>query len=347
MDKPIDEPSTVDRKSEHVRLALEEQVAGEGITTGFEMYRFRHSALPELDFNEIRLDTTFLGRTVRTPLLISSMTGGSRETGRINERLAIAAEHCGWAMGVGSIRAAVERKELAYTFDVRKFAPTIPVIANLGLVQFNYGFGIEDARAAIEIAGADALVLHLNGIQEIFQPEGNTDFSGLLSRLEQLCSQLTVPVGVKEVGWGIDGETAQKLLSAGASFIDVAGAGGTSWSQVEKFRNNDEIRRQAAEAFADWGIPTAECIKEVRAVVPHSTVIGSGGLRTGVDAAKALVLGANLAGYGRAVLGAAVDSVEKLEAVLERVKLELRIAMFGIGAADIDALRTTNRLLRL
>ncbi|GIO35290.1 isopentenyl-diphosphate delta-isomerase [Paenibacillus antibioticophila] len=338
---------TSGRKTEHIRLCLEEQVSGAGITTGFEKYRFRHNALPELDFDEISLQTDFLGAGLRTPLLISSMTGGSELAWRINERLAEAAERRGWTMGVGSVRAAVEKEELARTFQVRRHAPSIPIIANLGAVQLNYGYGVDECKRAVAIAGADMLVLHLNSLQEVFQPEGDTRFGGLLPGIGKLCRELDVPVGVKEVGWGIDGQTARRLRESGVAFIDVAGAGGTSWSQVEKFRSADPVRRAAADAFAGWGIPTAECIREVRAAVPDAAVIGSGGLNTGVDAAKALALGADLAGFGRALLGPAVQSEEQLDALLERVELELRTAMFGIGAGNVSALRDTPRLVRI
>ncbi|MEO2207576.1 type 2 isopentenyl-diphosphate Delta-isomerase [Paenibacillus pabuli] len=341
----LPEVATGERKLEHVRLCLEENVAGEGITSGMERYVFRHNPLPELNFDEVSLNTVFFGKEVRTPLLISSMTGGSQTTGAINERLARVANARGWALGVGSIRAAVEQPELATTFDVRRWAPDIPVIANLGAVQLNYGFHTADFQRAVEIAGADVLVLHLNGLQEIFQPEGNTDFSGLLNRIEDLCRTLDVPVGVKEVGWGIDGITAQRLYEAGAAFIDVAGAGGTSWVQVEKYRNNNPVRRAAAEAFADWGIPTAECIREVRALNPEGVLIGSGGLHHGVDAAKALALGADLAGFGRSLLESAVASDEALDQRLEQVEFELRTVMFGIGAGRIEDLQQTPRLI--
>ncbi|WP_150270630.1 type 2 isopentenyl-diphosphate Delta-isomerase [Paenibacillus tepidiphilus] len=338
--------ATGERKIEHVRLCLNEEVGGSGVTAGFEHYRFRHNALPELDFGAISLEAEFLGRKLRTPLLISSMTGGSKATGAINERLAEAAGRRGWALGVGSVRAAVERPELAGTFRVRERAGSVPVIANIGAVQLSYGFGVDECRRAVEIAGADWLVLHLNGLQEIFQPEGNTGFKDLLERIGQLCRVLEVPVGVKEVGWGIDGETALRLYNAGAAFIDVAGAGGTSWSQVEKFRNHDPVKRAAAEAFADWGIPTSECIAEVRAAAPHGALIGSGGLHSGVDAAKALALGADLAGFGRNLLGPAVQSEEALDRALAQAEFELRTAMFGIGAGDLAALRATHRLVR-
>lgn len=337
---------TGERKIEHVRLCLNEEVGGSGITTGFEHYRFRHNALPELNFDDISLQTVFLNRQLRTPFLISSMTGGSAATGAINARLAEAAEHRGWALGVGSVRAAVERSELAATFHVRDKAPSIPIIANIGAVQLSYGFGIEECRRAVDIAGADFLVLHLNGLQEVFQPEGNTGFAALLPQIEKVCRMLEVPVGIKEVGWGIDGDTAARLYRAGVSFVDVAGAGGTSWSQVEKFRNTDPIRRAAAEAFADWGIPTADCIIEVRAASPKGALIGSGGLKNGVDAAKALALGADLAGFGRGLLGPAVESEEALDRALAQVELELRTAMFGIGVQDLKALSGTPRLIR-
>lgn len=334
---------TGERKMEHVRLCLQENVAGEGISSGLEQFVFKHNPLPEVDFNDIQLASYFLGHQLQAPLLISSMTGGSAGTAQINQRLAAAAEARGWALGLGSIRAAVEKEELAYTFQVRKQAPSIPVIANLGAVQLNYGFGVEQCQRAVDLAEADMLVLHLNGLQEVFQPEGNTNFSGLLSRIEEVCSRLTVPVGVKEVGWGIDGITAAQLFSAGVSFIDVAGAGGTSWSQVEKFRNTDPIRRAAAEAFADWGNPTASCIREVQKL-EQGAVIGSGGLQNGVDAAKAIALGADLAGFGRSLLGAAVESEELVIERLAQVELELRTVMFGIGVREIEQLKGTSRL---
>ncbi|CAM4243142.1 type 2 isopentenyl-diphosphate Delta-isomerase [Saccharibacillus endophyticus] len=342
----ISGPSTGDRKSEHVRLCLEEEVAGVGVTTGFERYVFRHNALPELNFDAIDLSAEFVGRALQAPLLISSMTGGSAGTGRINERLAEAAQLRGWAMGLGSVRAAVEREDLAETFKVRHKAPDIPVIANLGAVQLNYGFGTDECRRAVEIAEADALVLHLNSLQEVFQPEGNTNFADLLPKIKRLCLELGVPVGIKEVGWGIDGETALRLAEAGIAFIDAAGAGGTSWSQVEKFRSSDRMRRTAAEAFASWGTGTADCITEIRAALPDLPLIGSGGLKNGVDAAKAIALGADLAGVGRALLGPAVDSAERAASAMEQAEFELRTVMFGIGAGSVAELKATKRLIR-
>lgn len=331
------------RKADHLRICLEEPVTGVGITPGFERYRLRHAAFPELALAEVRSATSFLGFRLRAPLLISSMTGGTAEAGDINLRLAEAAEARGWAMGLGSMRAALERDALAATFRVRHVAPNVPLIANLGVVQLNCGLGPDDCRRVVELAEANALVLHANALQEVFQPGGDTDFRGLYQRVEEVCRKLHVPVGIKEVGWGIDGETARRLAEAGVAFLDTAGAGGTSWSQVEKYRQRDPLLRAAAEAFANWGMPTAECIRDIRAALPNIPLIASGGLNTGVDAALAIALGADVAGFGRSLLRDAATG-EDMFARLERVELELKIAMFASGAANLDALRQPGML---
>lgn len=339
--------ATVRRKAEHVRICLEEDVNGSGITTGLERYRFVHQALPEMKFDDIDLSMTWFGKQTKTPLVISSMTGGSHGTGQINRRLAAMAETRGWAMGVGSVRAAVENPSVAETFQLRDVAPSIPMFTNIGAVQLNMGMGIEECRRAVDIVQADGLILHLNALQEVFQPEGDLNFANLLRQIEHVCRKLEVPVGVKEVGWGIAADTARQLTEAGVAFIDVAGAGGTSWSQVEKLRSKDSIRRRAAEAFVGWGIPTADCVKDVRAALPEVMLIASGGLHNGVDAAKALALGANAAGFGRSLLQAAVDSDEAVHDTLAQVEMELSIAMFGIGARTIAELRNSDRLVRI
>ncbi len=335
------------RKEQHIDICLHEQVEGSRITSGLEQYRFRHAALPEFDYADLSTASSFVGRSLKAPYLISSMTGGTGRAFSINRHLAEIAQQRGWALGVGSLRAAIDHPELASSFEVRRSAPDIPILANLGAVQLNYGFGFDSCMRAIELTGADALVLHLNSLQEVFQPEGNTNFRSLLARIERLCRRLPVPVGVKEVGWGIDAGTAGMLLAAGVAFIDVAGAGGTSWSQVEKHRALDPVRREAAEAFADWGNPTAECVREVRASHPEAVIIASGGLKNGVDAAKAIALGADLVGFGRQLLAPAAASPEALEDVTARLEFELRAAMFGIGADSVEALRRTSRLVRL
>lgn len=343
MSKNLSE-TTENRKNEHIEICLQENVNAVGITSGFENYKFRHNALPEIDFADIQLHSRFLNKIIQAPFLISSMTGGTKKAWEINERLAKAAEYKGWAMGIGSLRAAIENEELAYSYHVRKVAPTIPLLANLGAVQLNYRYNIEQCRKAIELIGADGLVLHLNSMQEVFQPEGNTNFKDLLSKIKLICRQLEVPVGVKEVGWGISGDTAIKLADAGVQFIDVAGAGGTSWSQVEKLRSKDIIFQKAAETFKGWGNPTSECIVEVRNSLPQCTIIGSGGIRNGLDATKAICLGSDLAGFGRSLLSASVQSDEHLYSLFEQLELEFKIAMFGIGVKDIISLKKSTSL---
>ncbi|CDN42652.1 MULTISPECIES: type 2 isopentenyl-diphosphate Delta-isomerase [unclassified Paenibacillus] len=338
---------TEQRKAEHIRICLEEQVQGTGAGNGLDRYRFLHNALPELDWASVSLDTDWLGIRMKAPLLVSSMTGGTDEAGRINRGLAEAAEARGWAIGLGSMRAVWEKPDLADSFRVRREAPSVPIIANVGAVQLNYGLDADACRRLVEAAEADALVLHLNSLQEVFQPEGDTRFSGLLAAIETLCRHAGVPVGVKEVGWGIDPDTAVRLAEAGASFIDAAGAGGTSWSQVEKHRSRSPLRAQAAEAFADWGIPTAESVLGIRRRLPGMKLIASGGLANGVEAAKAIALGADLAGYGRALLPGAASGADAAQAIsgqMERIEFELRTAMFGIGAGTLEQLRGHERL---
>lgn len=336
-----DSSMTEGRKLDHIRIVLGEDVAAKGVATGFAAYRLPHTALPELDLAEIDTTTTFLGKPLKAPLLISSMTGGAQVAERINLALAEAAEHLGLAMGVGSQRAAVADPRLAYTYQVRRVAPHIPLLANLGAVQLNYGFGVDHCRRAVEMIEADALILHLNPLQEAVQPEGNGNFKGLLARIEEVCRRLSVPVIAKEVGNGINASDARRLYDAGVRIIDVAGAGGTSWSEVERFRQPTEQGARVAGAFADWGIATADAIRQVRAALPDVTLIGSGGVRSGVDVAKAIALGADLVGTARPALLPAV-SERGTEAVIEGLEgyiTELRVAMFCSGCGDLSALR--------
>ena len=334
------------RKSAHIRICLEEDVSAQGITSGFERYRFVHQALPEIALRDIDPSLTLWGRALRVPLLISSMTGGASRAEEINRNLALGAQELGLAMGVGSQRAAIERPELAPTYQVRKYAPDVLLFANVGAVQLNYSYGVEECRRAVDMIEADALILHLNALQEAVQPEGDTNFAGLAGKIERVCREVGVPVIAKEVGWGISHETAQLLWRAGVSAIDVAGAGGTSWSQVEAQRIPTERGRLVAEAFAGWGIPTTESVKLALAVpVPHgATVFASGGVRNGIDVAKALALGATLVGMARPFLKAAAMSPEAVVELGGVIRDQLRIAMFGVGAADLAALRRGDRL---
>ncbi len=329
------------RKDDHIRINLDEDVRSQ-LTTGLERYRFVHRAVPELNLAEVSLDTSFLGRQLGAPLLISSMTGGSEQATAINQTLAQAAQQTRIAMGVGSQRAAIEQPELESTFQVRQSAPDILLFANLGAVQLNYGYGIQECLRAVEMIEADALILHFNALQEAVQPEGDTRFAGLLDKVAGICSRLPVPVIAKEVGWGFSEADIQLLQAAGVAAIDVAGAGGTSWSQVEMHRAETEGQALIAAAFIDWGIPTAEAILNVRRAAPALSIIASGGLRSGMDIAKCLALGAGLGGMAGPFLKAAVLSADEVVAVIEQVKRELQICMFAAGLGDIQSLQSAS-----
>lgn len=332
--------ATRKRKGEHLRLALDESVQLEH--AHFDDYRLRHRALPEIDFGAVDTTTEFLGRELRAPLLISCMTGGAEEAERINRNLAVAAESCGVAMGVGSQRAAVEDPLLERTFEVRERAPSVPVLANLGVVQLNCGYGVEECRRAVEMVDADALVLHLNPLQEAIQPEGDRDFGELLPRIAEVVDGLDVPVAAKEIGCGISGSVARELAEVGVGIVDVAGLGGTSWARIEARRARDA---PLGDLFADWGIPTPRAIREA-AEVDGLTVIGSGGLRSGLDVAKSLALGADLAGMASPFLEPATESAERVVQTIERIVRELRIAMFCTGSRDTEEMREVELLTR-
>lgn len=334
------------RKSDHIRINLEENVNFNTLTTGLEHYHFLHQALPEIDLVNVDPSVSIFGKTLKTPLLISSMTGGTEQAGQINRTLAAAAEQAGIAMGLGSQRAAVEDSSLAGTFRVRQVAPTTLLLANLGAVQLNYGYTVEHCQQAVEMIEADALILHFNALQEAVQPEGDGNFSGLLAKIEQLCRHLPVPVVAKEVGWGFAEDTARRLIEAGVAAIDVAGSGGTSWSQVEMYRAQSEIQRRVAATFIDWGIPTAEAILAVKRTGSNIPIIASGGIRHGLDVAKCIALGATLAGMAGPFLKAAVQSPQAVLDEIEIARRELRVAMFGIGASSIAALQNTERLIK-
>ncbi len=329
---------TSKRKADHIRVNLEEDVRS-ALTTGLERLHFVHNALPELDLNAIDTRLTFLGKPLDAPVLISSMTGGTQEARTINRRLAEAAQARRVAMGLGSQRVALEDPSLAPTFQVRDLAPDILLLANLGAVQLNYGYTVDHCRQAVEMIGADALVLHLNALQEALQPEGDVNFSGLLRRIEQVCRALPVPVIAKEVGWGISAEVARRLAEAGVAAIDVAGAGGTSWSQVEMHRAEDLQQARLAASFVDWGIPTAVALREVRQALPQVPLIASGGLRSGIDIAKCLALGADVGGMAGPFLHAAAQSTEAVIQAIDLAVAQLRACMFATGSPDLAALR--------
>ncbi len=330
------------RKADHIRINLEEDVAFKKVTTGLEKYFFMHQALPEIDLADVNTTTTLFGKTLKTPLLISSMTGGTAEARTINRTLAAGAQAAGIAMGLGSMRAAIEDELLADTYQVRDVAPDILLFANLGAVQLNYGYGLDECLLLVEMIQADALILHFNALQEAVQPEGDGNFANLLPKIEAICKKLPVPVIAKEVGWGFAEETARRLAEAGVAAIDVAGAGGTSWSQVEMYRAPTARHARVAGAFIDWGIPTAVSIQQCRRAAPHLPVFASGGIRNGIDVAKCIALGANLVGFAGDFLRAAdKGGVDGVMEMAETITAELRVAMFCSGAIDLPALAQT------
>lgn len=321
-----------DRKLEHIELALDRRTQLE--ESYFEMWRFEHEALPELDLDEIDLSCEFLGKPLAAPILVSCMTGGTLDATSINRNLAEAAERAGVAVGVGSQRAAIERPDTSNTFRMRDVAPTVPLLGNLGAVQFNYGFGIAECRRAVELVGADALAIHLNPLQEALQPEGQCDFRGLTEKIGHLVRELDAPVVVKEIGCGLSAATGRRLREVGVQYVDTAGVGGTSWARIEAARADDA---PLGELFAGWGVPTPDSIRAL-AAIDGLTVIGSGGVRSGLDVAKAVALGASLVGLAQPFLKPATDSADAVYATIQRVVRELKITMFCLGARTLDDL---------
>lgn len=327
-----------DRKDQHLDVVL----SGAGRharDAGFDAVRFVHEALPDLDHAKVDLGADFLGRRLKAPLLISSMTGGPARAEAINARLAEAAQHLGIALAVGSQRGALEGAGGGLDLSLRDRAPDTPILANIGAAQLTQGFGEAEARRIIDMIGADALIVHLNPLQEACQPEGDRDWWGVGAALEALVRKLDVPVVVKETGAGLSGATARRLVGMGVAALDIAGAGGANWGLIEGERATDPLDKAHALAFADWGIPTATAIARVRAACPDAVVIGSGGVRDGVDAAKAIRLGADVVGQAAGVLQAATTSTEAVVDHFQVLIRQLRTVCFCTGSANLQALR--------
>ena len=335
---------TPKRKAEHLRINLEEDVSAKGITTGFENYRFMPRALPQVNFKDVSTTTELFRHSLGAPIFISCMTGGVAEAQPINIQLAETAQHFRLAIGLGSGRVLLEHPEVLPTFNIRPYAPDCMIFANLGAIQLNKGVTVDQCRYLVDLLHANALVLHLNALQEALQPEGDTDFSGLLSKIELLCQQIEVPVIAKEVGWGIAPDDVRALIDAGVSAVDVAGAGGTSWSEVERHRLNGSVRGGTASAFANWGLPTADAVRLARRAAPNATIFASGGVRSGMDVAKAIALGANLVGAAGPFLRAAAQGEQAIFSLAEEFIDVLRTTMFCVGADSVEEFRRNPRL---
>jgi len=297
-------------------------------------------ALPERHPDHLDLSADLLGKRLSAPLMIAGMTGGSERAGRVNRRLAAVAQELGLAMGLGSQRAMLEVPSLAPTFAVRDVAPDILLLGNVGAVQLGLGVGVDDCRRLVDAVQADALAVHLNPLQELVQPEGDRDWRGLLPRIEQLCSDLGVPVVVKETGCGISGELAVRLRDAGVSAIDVGGTGGTAWGWIEGFRSASPHRQAIGATFREWGIPTADALQACRAALGDELpLIATGGVRSGLDVAMAVALGADVAGMALPFFRAADESMEEALALGRRIVEEIRIATLLSGASSARDLR--------
>lgn len=328
------------RKVEHIQIVAQKQEMDRR-KAYFDEIRLTHRALPQINLKEVDPSITFMGRKLSFPLLISSMTGGGDKLFRkINTNLAAAAEAEGVAMGVGSQRIFFTEPTARSSFDLRDVAPTALLFSNLGAVQFNLDMTLAHARAVVQVLKADALYLHLNPLQEAVQPEGDTGFSNLGEKIGEIVRGLDVPVIVKEVGAGISAADAELLIQVGVKYIDVSGAGGTSWSRIEGERAVDP---SLGELFQDWGLPTPYALK---ALAPFDvTLIASGGIRSGVDMAKALILGASLCGAARPFLAPAMDSVDAVRAVIQRLKREFVTAMFLLGADRVEKIKGHQELV--
>jgi isopentenyl-diphosphate delta-isomerase len=330
------------RKSNHIKISLNQNVQARKATTGFEDTHFVHKALPEIDKQKVCLSTTVFGHKFAAPLIVGAITGGTMEATKINATIAEAVEELGLGMGVGSQRAAIENKKLEKTFAVaRKKAPTAFLIANIGGVQLVNGYGVKEVKKTIKMIEADAIAIHLNPLQEAVQPEGQTNFQGVLKKISEISRELNKPVIVKETGAGIASEDAKKLEDVGVEGIDVSGAGGTSWAAVEYYRakkRENSFQRRLGDVFWDWGTPTAISIVEVSQTV-RIPVIASGGIRNGVDVAKALALGASLTSLSQPVLQVAVKGVKETKRILSLLIEELRNVMFLVGADSVKTLR--------
>lgn len=316
------------RKRKHLEVCLNEAVEYQSLTTGFEGYRLRYRALPELALEEVDLSTVFLGKTLKAPFLVGAMTGGEENGARINHALAEAAERLEVGMMLGSQRVMLEKPQSLASFQVRSVAPTTLLIGNLGLVQLNKGYGLEQIQQAVWQVGADAIALHTNPLQEATQG-GDTDFRGLLDKLRGLLPQIPFPVILKEVGHGIGREIAEELMDLPIAALDVAGAGGTCWAKVEELVRFGQVLHPD---LVEIGIPTAQALIETRQVLPKLPLIASGGIRSGTDAAKALALGAQMVAVARPLVEPALEGTEAAIAWIENFLWELRVALYAIGA---------------
>lgn len=335
-----------ERKIEHIKIINSDENIDRR-KYYFDSIQLKHRALPEIDLDKVDTSIEFMGKKLSFPLLISSMTGGAQElVQRINKNLVLAAEKAKVAMGVGSQRVMFSHPGAKKSFELRQYAPTTLLFANLGAVQLNYNFGLEHCRQAIQTVGADGLYLHLNPLQESIQPEGDTNFSGLADKIGDIAQNIDTPLILKEVGAGISYEDVNLVVDNGIKYIDVAGSGGTSWSRIEEFRRQKHQKDNIGITFQDWGNPTPLVLKSLKPLRNKITLIASGGIRTGIDMVKANILGASLCGLAKPFLKPAMESADAVLAVIDRIKKEYKIAMFLTGVDNFKTLHYNESLIQ-
>lgn len=339
-----DSPIT-QRKQDHIDWLLQDEKI-ERHQSGFNQIQLTHRGLPECDYAQVDTSTTFLQHSLSFPLLISSMTGGaSNALNTINENLARAAEHCQVAMAVGSQRTMILDRKAEQSFQLRQFAPTVPLIANMGAIQLNYGFGYDEAQRMVEVLEADALYLHLNPLQEVIQPEGDTNFAKLAEKIAHLKSRLSVPIILKEVGCGLSEKDIQLGLDAGIEWFDLAGRGGTSWSRIEAHRAEDSQQAELGKMFQDWGLTTPQALKQARPFQSQAQFIASGGIRNGIDMVKSVIMGAQICGVAAPLLKPAMASTNATIGTIEQLQQEFRTAQFLLGMPKMADLFLNDSLI--
>lgn len=339
--QPSNTQQVTQRKQDHIDAVINDPMV-ERNQQGFDQIKLIHRALPECDFASIDTSSEFLGKTIQFPFLISSMTGGAaKNLSTINQHLAEAAEICQVPIAVGSQRAMIIDDAAQDSFNIRQFAPTVPVIANLGAVQLNYGFGIEEAQKAVELLKADALYLHLNPLQEVIQPEGDTNFANLAEKIQHLAENLDVPVILKEVGSGLSAQDIELGLKSGIKFFDVAGRGGTSWSRIEAHRSDNDL----GITFQDWGLTTVESLQLCEPYQQKAQFIASGGIRNGIDMVKAVIMGGRLCGVAAPLLAPAQNSTSQVVDTINKFKQEFKTAQFLLGIEKAAELHLNHSLM--
>jgi len=329
------------RKQRHIRISLEENVKTD-IGTGFDDVTLVHRCLPEIDFSEVNMEISLFGKHLKAPLIISAMTGGTSYSKEINRTLAAVAEKTGIGIGVGSQRIAIDKPEVAHTFRVvREVAPSALVLGNIGCPQISLGWGVEEAQICVDMIKADALSVHMNPLQEAIQVGGDTNYKGVLDKIKNITENLNVPIVMKETGAGIAHEEAEKLEAAGVAGLEISGVGGTSWAAVEHHiarEIEDSDMEFLGKALWNWGIPTAISVAET-SLNTNLQIIASGGMRTGLDMAKAIALGADAVGMALPFLAEAVKGEKDLLEFIRKIVLEFRTVMFLVGARNIEELK--------